>query len=143
MASIRVRAALLGIAFAILVGAACSFFGSPWSTAWDWPVVWPIIAGGAVGFAFGLLAAQMPRVGWIVWLLTLPGVVAWAWFGIGQCNAQPVHDDCELAWILPLGWLVPWAIGIGLLALATFVGTRRAQSSSFRGTSEPSTAARD
>lgn len=123
--SIPVRAVLLGLAFAVLVGGACSFFGSPWSTAWEWRFVWPMVAGAAGGFVFGFIAARMRRAGWVVWLLTLPGVATWTWFGIEQCKSQPIHDDCELAWVLPLGWLVPWVIGIVLLAVSGFVANRR------------------
>lgn len=134
MARVPGRAVLMAIAFAILVGASCSFLGSPWSTAWNWASAWPMVAGGAVGLLFGLLAARMRRVGWILWLLTLPGVAVWTWFEVDRCATQPVYDDCGIAWIVPLGWLAPWAIGIGLLALATLVSRRAESSSLSKGT---------
>jgi hypothetical protein len=119
MPVVPVRAALLGLAFAIVLGASFSFLTSPWSTAeLTWDVVWPIVVGAALGFGFGLLAAWKPRLGWAVWLLTVPAMAGLMWIGTEQCLANTPDEECGIVWMIFFGWLVPWSIGI--LVLGTF-----------------------
>lgn len=114
----RVQAVRLGLAFAILLGAAGSYLSSPWSTSLTIETLAPIVVTGAIGFAYGLLAAMKPRLGWIVWLLTLPAIAVLVWAAIGRCETTTPGDDCGILAIIAVGWLVPWSIGI--LVLRTF-----------------------
>jgi len=126
MRGVPVRGVLLGLVFAIILGASCSFVTSPWAMAdLTWDIVMPIVVGAAVGFGFGLLATWSPRWGWIIWLLTLPVLAGLVWIGVERCLASTPGDDCGIAWMVFLGWLVPWSIGIVVLATFSFVAFRQ------------------
>jgi hypothetical protein len=125
MPAVRVRAVLLGCAFAIVLGASFSFLTSPWSTAeLTWDVLWPIALGAVIGFGFGGLAAVAPRLGWIVWLLTVPVMAGAIWFGTEQCLASTPDEECGIVWMLFFGWLVPWTFGIAVLAAFSLLANR-------------------
>ena len=114
----------LGTAFALVLGGAGSFLSSPWSTQLDVASLTPILTFGAIGFAFGYVAAERIRLGWIVWLLTVPGVAAFTWTASSRCDATTPGDDCGVVSMLLFGWLVPWAVGIVLLSVATVTRKR-------------------
>jgi hypothetical protein len=63
---------------------------------------------------------------WIAWLSTMPALMLLMWLAMERCMATTPEDDCGVVFMLPAGWLLPWAIGLGLLALATFLFRPRA-----------------
>lgn len=132
MRAVPVRAVLLGVAFAVILGASFSFLTSPWSMAdLTLEIVMPIVVGAAVGFAFGLVAAWKPRLAWVIWPLTVPAMAGVIWAGVERCQATTPGDDCSIAWIIVFGWLVPWSIGtvvLGTSSVVTFWRRRRASS---------------
>lgn len=65
--------------------------------------------------------SRIHRAAWVVWLLTLPAVFAFAWVAVESCMATTPGGDCGIVYMLPAGWLVPWAIGVVLLAMATVI----------------------
>ena len=58
-------------------------------------------------------------LGWVVWLITLPAVALLVQARVDQCLATTPGDDCTIVWLLFFGWLVPWGIGIVVLAAIT------------------------
>lgn len=69
----------------------------------------------------------MPRllsVVWVVWLATLPAVAAFAWVSVEACMASTPGDDCGIVYMIPAAWLVPWLIGVAVLALGTVLFRR-------------------
>jgi hypothetical protein len=70
----------------------------------------------------------MPRaliVVFIAWVLTLPAVFVVAWLNVQACLASTPEDDCSIVYLVPAGWLLPWVIGVGVLAFGLAVFSRR------------------
>jgi hypothetical protein len=70
----------------------------------------------------------MPRrmtAAWVAWLLTLPAVFVFAWVAVERCMATTLDDDCGVVYMLPVGWLLPWAIGVIVLGFGIVVFWRR------------------
>jgi hypothetical protein len=63
---------------------------------------------------------------WLVWLGTMPALIVFSWVAVERCMATTPGNDCGVAYMLVAGWLLPWAIGIGLLAFATVLVRPRA-----------------
>lgn len=122
----RAIAVALGVAFAMLLSVVGAFLSSPWSAGYNLATLLPIAAGATVGFGFGFIAAARIRLGWLVWLLTLPSIGALVWMFAQRCESSTPGDDCGILALLVLAWLAPWVVGLVLLGVATVLLRRAA-----------------
>jgi hypothetical protein len=60
---------------------------------------------------------------WVLflWSITLPVVLVAAWVLVERCMATTPEDDCGIVYMLPAAWLVPWLIGLAVLALGLVI----------------------
>lgn len=68
--------------------------------------------------------ARVLTVLWIAWLLTLPAVLVFAWWLAEACTASTPDSDCGIVYMLPVGWTLPWVIGVGVMAFGIVVFRR-------------------
>jgi hypothetical protein len=61
----------------------------------------------------------------VAWLLTVPVGFALAWVSVERCIATTPTEECGIVYMLPVGWLLPWAIGVIVLVFGIAAFWRR------------------